>query len=40
MLAGFTLANIPMLDSHLRHHYGPAFDAYAARTRKLIPFIY
>ena len=40
MLAGFVFANIPMLDSHLRDHYGSAFDAYAARTRKLIPFIY
>jgi protein-S-isoprenylcysteine O-methyltransferase Ste14 len=40
MLAGFVFANIPMLDSHLRDHYGAAFDQYAARTRKLIPFIY
>jgi protein-S-isoprenylcysteine O-methyltransferase Ste14 len=40
MLAGFVFVNIPMLDSHLRDHYGPAFDAWAARTRKLIPFIY
>lgn len=40
MLAGFVFVNIPMLDSHLRDHYGPAFDAWAARTRKLIPFVY
>lgn len=40
MLAGFVFANIPMLDSHLHDHYGPAFDEYAARTRKLIPFVY
>ncbi|MEP6716306.1 MAG: DUF1295 domain-containing protein [Terriglobia bacterium] len=40
MLAGFVFGNIPMLDSHLRQHYGPAFDEYAARTRKLIPFVY
>lgn len=40
MLAGFVFANIPMLDAHLRAHYGAAFDEYAARTRKLIPFIY
>jgi protein-S-isoprenylcysteine O-methyltransferase Ste14 len=40
MLAGFVFANIPMLDSHLRNHYGSAFDEYAARTRKLIPFVY
>jgi protein-S-isoprenylcysteine O-methyltransferase Ste14 len=40
MLAGFVFANIPMLDSHLHDHYGAAFDEYAARTRKLIPFVY
>jgi protein-S-isoprenylcysteine O-methyltransferase Ste14 len=40
MLAGFVFANIPILDAHLRDHYGAAFDAYAARTRKLIPLIY
>jgi len=40
MLAGFLFANIPMLDSHLRDHYGEAFDEYAARTSILIPFVY
>lgn len=40
MLAGFISANIPMLDAHLHDRYGIAFDEYAARTRKLIPFIY
>ena len=40
MLCGFVFANIPMLDSHLHDHYGPVFDEYAARTRKLIPFVY
>jgi protein-S-isoprenylcysteine O-methyltransferase Ste14 len=40
MLAGFVFANIPMLDAHLHDHYGAAFDEYAARTRKLIPFVY
>ncbi len=40
MLAGFIFANIPMLDSHLHAHYGAAFDEYAARTRRLIPFVY
>ena len=40
MVAGFVFANIPMLDSHLHDHYGAAFDRYAARTRKLIPFVY
>lgn len=40
MLCGFVFVNIPMLDSHLHDHYGDAFDEYASRTRKLIPFIY
>lgn len=40
MLAGFAFANVPVLDSHLREHYGPAFDSYAQRTKKLIPFLY
>jgi protein-S-isoprenylcysteine O-methyltransferase Ste14 len=40
MLVGFVFVNIPVLDSHLHDHYGAAFDAYAARTRKLIPFVY
>ena len=40
MLAGFVFVNVPMLDSHLRDHYGAAFDEYARRTRKLIPLLY
>ncbi|MGO9325481.1 MAG: DUF1295 domain-containing protein [Terracidiphilus sp.] len=40
MLAGFVFVNIPVLDSHLRDHYGAAFDEYARQTRKLIPFVY
>jgi len=40
MLAGFVSVNIPILDAHLREHYGTAFDEYARKTRKLIPFIY
>lgn len=40
MLAGFVFANIPMLDAHLRDHYGAEFDSYEKRTRKLIPFVY
>ncbi|MGH9430714.1 MAG: DUF1295 domain-containing protein [Terriglobia bacterium] len=40
MGAGFVFVNIPALDSHLHDHYGPAFDEYARRTRKLIPFVY
>ncbi|HYL74285.1 MAG TPA: DUF1295 domain-containing protein [Bryobacteraceae bacterium] len=40
MLALFAFVNVPILDCHLRDHYGAAFDDYAIRTRKLIPFIY
>jgi protein-S-isoprenylcysteine O-methyltransferase Ste14 len=40
MLAVFVFVNIPVLDSHLHDHYGRAFDEYARRTRKLIPFVY
>jgi protein-S-isoprenylcysteine O-methyltransferase Ste14 len=40
MFLGFVFVNIPMLDSHLRDHYGEAFDDYAKRTSKLIPYIY
>ncbi|MGA7159069.1 MAG: DUF1295 domain-containing protein [Acidobacteriaceae bacterium] len=40
MLAGFVFANIPMLDAHLREHYGEEFEAYARRTRRLVPFVY
>jgi steroid 5-alpha reductase family enzyme len=40
MLAGFAFVNIPMLDAHLRDRYGAAFNEYARRTRKLIPFVY
>jgi isoprenylcysteine carboxyl methyltransferase (ICMT) family protein YpbQ len=40
MFAGFVFVNIPVLDSHLRNHYGAAFDEYARRTCKLIPFVY
>lgn len=40
MLCGFVFANIPALDAHLAEHYGAAFEQYAHRTRKLIPFVY
>ena len=39
MLAGFVFVNIPALESHLHDKYGAAFDGYARRTRKLIPFV-
>ena len=40
MLAGFVFFNIPILDAHLREHYGPDFEEYARRTKKLVPFVY
>ncbi|MEO9168871.1 MAG: DUF1295 domain-containing protein [Aestuariivirga sp.] len=38
--AMFAFANVPMLDKHLAQHYGAQFSAYAARTKKLVPFIW
>lgn len=40
MLCGFVFVNVPVLDAHLREHYGAEFDEYARKTRKLIPFVY
>ena len=40
MLGGFVFINIPALDGYLHGKYGAAFEAYARRTRKLIPFVY
>jgi protein-S-isoprenylcysteine O-methyltransferase Ste14 len=40
MLAGFIFYNIPLLNAYLAHHYGASFEEYAARTKKLVPFIY
>jgi protein-S-isoprenylcysteine O-methyltransferase Ste14 len=40
ILFGFVFSNIPALDAHLHRHYGPPFDAYAAHTSRLIPFLY
>ena len=40
MLAGFVFVNIPVLDAHLASRYPADFDAYARRTRKLIPLVY
>lgn len=36
----FAFYNVPMLDRHLAEHYGEQFKAYAARTKKLIPFVW
>lgn len=40
MLLGFVFLHVPTLDGYLAERYGAAFDDYAARTKKLIPFIY
>lgn len=36
----FAFYNIPKLDSYLAEKYKAQFDAYRAKTKKLIPFIY
>jgi protein-S-isoprenylcysteine O-methyltransferase Ste14 len=40
ILVGFIFLNIPVLDRYLAGHYGDDFCAYAARTSRLIPFVY
>ena len=40
MTAGFVFQHIPQLDARMSEKYGPEFDAYAARTKKLVPYIY
>lgn len=40
MAAGFIFFHIPALDTYLSQRYGAEFDAYAARTAKLVPFLY
>ena len=36
----FAFYNAPMLDKHLAEKYGEEFKSYAARTRKIVPFLY
>ncbi|WP_029041071.1 DUF1295 domain-containing protein [Cucumibacter marinus] len=36
----FAFYNVPMLDAHLAKRYGDQFTAYAARTKKLVPFVW
>lgn len=36
----FAFYNVPLLDRHLAAHYGAAFTDYAARTKRLIPFVW
>lgn len=40
MTASFIWVHIPRLDAHLADHYGEQYDAYAARTKKLVPYVY
>ena len=40
MLLMFIFMHIPALDAYLSQRYGKAFDDYALKTKKLIPFIY
>ena len=40
MTVGFVFFHIPGLDAYLSQRYGTEFDAYAAKTAKLIPFLY
>ncbi|HEY4247848.1 MAG TPA: DUF1295 domain-containing protein [Lacunisphaera sp.] len=36
----FAFYNVPALDRHLAKRYGAVFEQYAARTKKLIPFVW
>lgn len=38
--AFFAFFNVPMLDKYLAEHYGTDFKAYAAKTKRLIPFVW
>jgi len=40
IISFFAFYNVPMLDKYLAQRYGAQFDAYARRTKKLIPFIW
>ena len=40
MAVNFALVIIPAHDAYLAERYGQEFDAYARRTKKLIPFLY
>lgn len=40
ILLFFALFNVPMLDRYLAERYGVDFVAYAARTKKLVPYIW
>ena len=40
MFLMFVFYHIPALDTYLAERYGQEFDDYAARTKKLVPFVY
>ena len=40
MTVMFVVVHIPPLDAYLASRYGAEFEAYAARTAKLVPFLY
>ena len=40
MSCGFIFIHIPRLDKYLKERYGDQYEAYARRTKKIIPFIY
>jgi protein-S-isoprenylcysteine O-methyltransferase Ste14 len=39
-VGGFVFSQIPVLDRYLESHYGEAYRAWAARTKRFIPFVY
>jgi protein-S-isoprenylcysteine O-methyltransferase Ste14 len=40
MIVFFATFNVPALDKYLAGRYGQAFDDYARKTKRLIPFVY
>lgn len=36
----FVIYNVPLLDKHLREHYGAQFEDYRAKTKRLVPFVW
>jgi len=40
MSFGFIFMHIPRLDKYLKERYGIQYEAYARKTKKLIPFVY
>ncbi|MCB1518094.1 MAG: DUF1295 domain-containing protein [Hyphomicrobiaceae bacterium] len=40
LLSFFVFSGIPALDKHLAEHYGEQYTDYAAKTKKLVPFVW